>query len=206
MDSETFKTRQQFLNEFFSKDKVDFLSNLRSKEILNYRHINSIPSFNDRYYRDEMLFFHIDTEVTFKKSYINSRIPFKNYRKFLKPLIYFLYSFTNQEKFLYDSDLYLHDLQISYIVFNSPDENEFYGKTSFPSLHGVYGNFGFLNKLTISDFTKGINEIRIKLSTFYMNITEEEFISLGGIIEEPIRERERYIQEDLLIINSSQCY
>ena len=207
MDSETFKTRQQFLNEFYSKDRVDFLSTLRTNEILNYSHLNSVPSLNDRYYRDEMLFFYIDAEVTFKKSYINSHIPFKNYNKFLKPFIYFLYSFTNREKFLKDSILYLHDLQITYIVFNSQDESEFNGKTSFPFLHGIYGGFGFLNKLSISDFTKGINEIRIRLSTFYMNITEEEFIGLGGLIEESTREREeREEREEQHIINSSQCF
>ena len=226
MDSETFKSRQQFLNDFFSKDKVDFLSNLRTTEIINNTHLNRIPSLNDRYYRDQMIFFYIDTEATFRKSYINSHIPFKNYHKFLKPFIYFLYSFSNREKFLYDSVFYLHDLQIIHRVFNSPDESEFYGKTSFSFLNGGNSGYGdnFLNKLTISDFTKGINEIHIKLTTFYMNVTEEEFIYLGGIIEEPIRgrggreereareqeeqeEREHYeIRENNKIINSSQCY
>ena len=206
MDSDTFKSRQQYLKEFYSKDRVDFLSALKSKEILNYNR-NRMPSINERYYRNEMIFFYIDTEATFKKSYINSHIPFENYHKFLKPFIYFLCSFTNREKFLKDSILYLNDLRISYIVCNSPNESEFSAKMSFPFLHGIYEGFNFLNKLTISDFTKGINEIHINLSMCYMDINEVQFIRLGGIIEElEAREAQEEEREEENIINSSQCF
>ena len=209
MESITFKSRQQFLSKFYSKDRVDFLSTLRTNKLINYRYHNSIPSINERYYRNEMIFFHNDTEVTYRKPYINSHIPFKNYHKFLKPLIYFLYSFTNREKFLEDSILYLHSLDISFRVFNSPNEYNFNGRMCFPDLHGCEGS-NFLNKITISDFTKGINEIHIKLSTYYMDITEAQFINLGGLIEqiEAQQEREALQEQEVKekIINSSQCF
>ena len=199
MESITFKSRQQFLSEFFNKDRVDLLSALRTKKIINYRYRNNVP------FRDEMIFFNIDAEVTFKKSNDELHIPFKNYINLLKPFIYFLYSLSKHEKFLKDCILYIHSLNIRSYVFDQPDKTKFCGNLFFPDLEGHDG-FNFLNSFTISDFTKGINEININLSTYYMNITEIEFVKLGGLDEdiktqlkrerEQEREREREREQE----------
>ena len=173
MESITFKSRQQFLSEFFNEDRVDFLSVLRTKKIINYRYRNSVP------FRDEMIFFNIDAEVTFKKLNDELHIPFKNYINLLKPFIYFLYSLSKYEKFLEEHILYISSLDIRFCL----KENNFNGVICFPDLRDNDG-FKFLNSFTISDFTKGINEISIKLSTYYMDISEIDFIRLGGLAED----------------------
>ena len=194
MESITFKSRQQFLSEFFNKDRVDLLSTLRTKQIINYRYRNNVP------FRDEMIFFNINAEVTFKKSNDELHIPFKNYINLLKPFIYFLYSLSKHEKFLKDCILYINSLDIHSYVCDQLNENKFCGKLFFPDLEENEG-FNFLNSFTISDFTKGINEININLSTYYMNITEIEFVRLGGLAEDIEaqlkREQKRQIQYEL---------
>ena len=190
MESVTFKSRQQFLNEFYSKDRVDFLSALKYIAVGDFSLHNSRTSNN----------FYIDTEGIFKKSYINSRFPFENYHNFLNPFIYFLYSFTRQEKFLKNSILHFKHLKIAYY------NNE--GEVSTIMFYPSYEGLNFLNKIKINCFIKGINEIYVKLLTCYHNINNEQYIILGGIIEEPEEpeEQEDYITEEYKIINSSQCF
>ena len=173
MESITFKSRQQFLSEFFNEDRVNFLRSLRTKQVINYRCRNSTP------FMEHMIFFNIDAEVKFKKSDDELNIPFKNYINLLKPFIYFLYSLSNHEKFLEEHILYISSLDIRF----SLKENNFIGSINFPDLRENEG-FNFLNSFTISDFTKGINEIDIKLTTYYMNISEIEFVRLGGLAED----------------------
>ena len=199
MESETFKMRKQFLEDFYNEDRVNFLSTCKVIAVGDFTAHNR--SFISNFY--------IDTEAYFKKSYINSHIPFENYHKLLKPFIYFLYSFTYQEKFLRDSILCFNHVKISYQNDNNLNEEEGYFNASltFPSLHDDYEGFNFLNKIKINDYTKGIRKIFIKLLTVYHNINYDQYITLGGIIEEDITdETNENITREIKIINSSQTF
>ena len=147
MDSVTFKMRQQYLNEFYSKDRVDFLSALKYIVVDNY-HFQNISSNN---------IFSIDTTAVFEKSNINSRLPFESYLKFLNPFLYFLYSFTRKEKFLKGSILKLNYLYIS--CLNNREQ------VSNVLLYPKYEGFNLLNKINLYDFIdrfkKEINKIYI---------------------------------------------
>ena len=197
MESITFKKRQQFLNKFFSKDRVDFLNALKCLAVGDFSAHN----------RRMNNFFLIDTEVLFSKPYNNSHIPFENYQKFLKPFIYFLYSFTRQEKFLNDQVLLLKDVRITYYSKNLPNQEDLNAELFFPFLINDSFNFKFLCKISTPDFTKGINEIHIKLVTLYQSINNEQYIRLGGLItEEEQEEQEEQKTRREKIINSSQCF
>ena len=193
MESETFKMRKRFLEDFFDKDRVEFLKHGSEIFIGNFQLHNT--RFNGT--------FMIDTEIIFKKPYIRS--PFKNYYVFLKPLIYFLYSVTYEERFLEDSILFLNGLKISFYNNNS----DFNAYLSFPSLHNNYERFNFLNQIRINDHTKGIYTINIKLLTSYRNISLGQYNLLRSfdIEDEPEQEpEEEYIQNEARIINSSQSF
>ena len=143
----------------------------------------------------------IDTEIIFEKPYIRS--PFKNYCVFLKPLIYFLYSNTYEERFLEDSILFLNGLKISFYnhLFN------FNASLYFPSLRNNYEGFNFLNQIRIEDYTKGIYKINIKLLTSYRNISLGQYNLLRSFdIEDEQEPEEEYIQNEARIINSSQSF
>ena len=131
MEYETFKMRKQFLGDFFDKDRVEFFKHCGEINIGNFELHNT--RFNGT--------FMIDTEIIFKKPYIRS--PFKNYCVFLKPLIYFLYSYTYREKFLRDSILFLNGAKISFHNHLS----DFSAFLSFPSLRANYERFNFLNQI-----------------------------------------------------------
>ena len=197
MESETFKMRKQFLEDFYNEDRVKFLSDLIVIAVGDFTAHNR--RFNGSFY--------IDTEAFFKKPYIDLHNSFENYHKFLKPFIYFLYSFTYQEKFLRDSILYLNHLQITYHNNFLNEEGKFDASLIFPYLRGNYEGFNFLNKIKINDYTKGINEIRVKLQTRYHNINYDQYITLGGIIEDiNDNEYEEYVTAEIKIINSSQFF
>ena len=191
MESETFKMRKRFLEDFFNKDRVEFLKH--GSEIF----IGNFELHNTRFDGTFM----IDTEIIFEKPYIRS--PFKNYCMFLKPLIYFLYSNTYEERFLRDSILFLNFVKISYhnLLFN------FNASLSFPSLRNNYEGFNFLNQIRIEDYTKGIYKINIKLLTCYRNISLGQYNLLRSfdIEGEPEQDsEEEYIQAR--IINSSLSF
>ena len=192
MEKETFKMRKQFLGDFFNKDRVEFLKH--GSEIF----IGNFELHNTRFDGTFM----IDTEILFKKPYIRS--PFKNYCVFLKPLIYFLYSYTYEERFLEDSILFLNGLKISFYNHLS----DFSAFLSFPSLRNNYEGFNFLNQIRIEDYTKGIYKINIKLLTSYRNINRGQYSILGAMdIEDmPEQEPEEDIDDDPEIINSSQSF
>ena len=137
MEYETFKMRKQFLGDFFDKDRVEFFKHCGEINIGNFQLHNT--RFNGT--------FMIDTEIIFKKPYIRS--PFKNYCVFLKPLIYFLYSYTYEERFLGDSILFLNGLKISF--YNNL--SDFSAFLYFPSLRANYERFNFLNQIRINDYT-----------------------------------------------------
>ena len=196
MESETFKMRKQFLGDFFDKDRVEFFKHCGEINIGNFQLHNT--RFNGT--------FMIDTEIIFKKPYIRS--PFKNYCVFLKPLIYFLYSVTYEERFLGDSILFLNGLKISFYNNNS----DFSAFLYFPSLRYNYEGFIFLNQIRINDYTKGIYTINIKLLTSYRNISLGQYYLLKRFDiedeEEPEEEPEEpeYIQNETPIINSSLSF
>ena len=83
MESETFEMRKQFLKEFYNEDRVKFLNACKVIAVGDFTAHNR--RFNGNFF--------IDTEVYFKKKAL------KEYNKFLKPFIYFLYSFTYRENF-----------------------------------------------------------------------------------------------------------
>ena len=194
MESETFKMRKQFLEDFFDKDRVEFFKHCGEINIGNFELHNT--RFDGT--------FMIDTEILFKKPYIRS--PFKNYCVFLKPLIYFLYSNTYEERFLEDSILFLNGLKISFYNHLS-DFNAF---LYFPSLRNNYEGFNFLNQIRIEDYTKGIYKINIKLLTSYRNISLGQYNLLRSFDiedeEEPEPEEPEYIQNEARIINSSLSF
>ena len=196
MESETFKMRKQFLGDFFDKDRVEFFKHCGEINIGNFELHNT--RFNGT--------FMIDTEIIFKKPYIRS--PFKNYCVFLKPLIYFLYSYTYEERFLGDSILFLNGLKISF--YNNL--SDFSAFLYFPSLRANYERFNFLNQIRINDYTKGIYTINIKLLTSYRNISLGQYYLLKRFDiedeEEPEEEPEEpeYIQNETPIINSLQSF
>ena len=196
MERETFKMRKQFLGDFFDKDRVEFFKHCGEINIGNFELHNT--RFNGT--------FMIDTEIIFKKPYIRS--PFKNYCVFLKPLIYFLYSYTYEERFLEDSILFLNGLKISF--YNNL--SDFSAFLYSPSLRANYERFNFLNQIRINDYTKGIYTINIKLLTSYRNISLGQYYLLKRFDiedeEEPEEEPEEpeYIQNETPIINSSQSF
>ena len=120
---------------------------------------------------------------------------------FLKPLIYFLYSVTYEERFLGDSILFLNGLKISF--YNNL--SDFSAFLYFPSLRANYERFNFLNQIRINDYTKGIYTINIKLLTSYRNINLGQYYLLRGDIEDEEEEPE-YIQNETPIINSSLSF
>ena len=77
---------------------------------------------------------------------------------------------------------------------------------SFPSLRGNYEGFNFLNQIQINDYTKGINQINIKLLTSYYNINHDQYLILRGDIEDEEEEPEEYIQNETPIIKSSKSF
>ena len=198
MESETFQMRKLFLEEFFNKDRVEFLK--YGSEIC----IGNFELHNTRFDGTFM----IDTEIIFKKTYV--RPPFRNFCLFLKPLIYFLYSNTYKERFLEDSILFLNDLKISFYN-NLFDFSAF---LNFPSLRNNYEEFNFLNQIRIEDYTKGIYKINIKLLTCYRNISFGQYNLLRSfdIEGEPEQDSEEepeepeYIQNETPIINSSLSF
>ena len=194
MESETFKMRKQFLGDFFDNDRVEFFKH--GGEII----IENLAFQNTRFNGTFM----IDTEICFKKPYITT--PFKNYCMFLKPLIYFLYSYTYEERFLRDSLLFLNGLKISFYNHLS----DFSAFLYFPSLRDNYEGFNFLNQIRINDYTKGIYKINIKLLTSYRNISLGQYNLLKSFDiedeEEPEEEPEEYIQNEPRIINSSLSF
>ena len=206
MESITFKSRQQFLSEFFNKDRVDFLSGFNHCRVIG----DFLHYISDDIYSIKNIFL-IETTVTFKKS----NISFENYHKFLNSFLYFLYSYTRHEKFLKGSILKLEYLRILCLNNSKKIQKNIAFKPTYEGLN-------FLNKIKINESMKDINFILINLKTSYKNINNEDFLSLCDIFEE--RERERQREEERRqeerrqrrqrrerereekIVNSSQCF
>ena len=164
MDPETFSMRKKFLEEFYNEDRVNFLSDRRDIEVND-------PRRNMRFNYE----FYIDTEVFFKIR------KFKNYDKFLKSFLYFLYSYTYREKFLQDFILLLESIKIRYYYSNICESGHFQGCLSLSLSESR--NFNFLKEIQINDNVKEIKEIYIELLTKYENINYDQYITLGGFGE-----------------------
>ena len=193
MESETFKMRKQFLGDFFDNDRVEFF---KYGGEINIGNLNIFYNtrFNGLYW--------VDTEIYFKKPYIISSPPppFKNYCMFLKPLIYFLYSYTYREKFLRDSILFLNGVKISFYNHGF----DFSAFLSFPSLTSNYEGFNFLNQIQVKDYTKEIYKINIKLMSCYRNISPGQYEVLRNEENEEMPEQD--IDDGPKIINDSLSF
>ena len=167
MDPETFSMRKKFLEEFYNEDRVNFLSDRRDISLDDLRH-------NMRFNYE----FYINTEVFFKIR------KFKNYDKFLKSFLYFLYSYTYREKFLQDFILLIQSIKIRYYYSNICESGHFQGCLSFSIIHSSESrDFNFLKEIQIKDNVKEITEICIELLTKYENINYDQYIALGGFGE-----------------------
>ena len=211
MESITFKSRQQFLSEFFSKDRVDFLKTIKKIKIKKDHFFNR--TFNGK--------FILDTEIKFNYLICDK---FKIFCKFLKSFTYFLYSFTYYENFIYDNFLFFSSLDF-YLTTQILNDNELVNKKvkfnidySDPVPYIDTEDYNFLRSIKIEDILndsiKNIIRLEMEIRMEYININREEYIYLGGIDEEERRrerrrrerEREQEIQEDNIIIKSSQSY
>ena len=203
MESETFKMRKQFLEEFYNEDRVNFLNAFRQIYIKNNHLVNSLHNNN----------FSIETEPIFRLPFVNM---FKIFCNCLKPFIYFLYSITRYTKFLPDKLLFFSKLEIRYGNYMH-DENEINTSTVYFDIsNGVlppdYENFNFLKSIKIKDFLndsiEGLIYLNMKLKTQYLNINNDQYITLGGIIEDinDNEEYEEYVTGEIKIINSSQTF
>ena len=214
MESITFKSRQQFLNEFFSKDRVDFLKSIKKIKIKNDHFYNR--SFNGK--------FILDTEIKFNYLICDK---FKLFCKFLKSFTYFLYSLTYYENFIYDKFLFFSylDLNLTTQILN---ENELVNKRLMfninypdPVPYIDTEDYNFLRSIKIKDILndsiKNIICLNMSIKMKYININREEYIYLGGTDEEEEQRRERRqevqeiraqqrAQQRENIINSSQCF
>ena len=190
MNPETFIMRKNFLEEFYNEDRVNFLSDCRDITLDHLR-------YNLRFsYR-----FHFDTEAIFKIKKI------KNYDKFFKSFLYFLYSYSYREKFLQDFILILETINIRYYYNNICGTGHFQGCLSL-SIIGSR-NFNFLREIQIKENVKEIKEIRIELLTKYENINYDQYIALGGVGEDINYENlEEMVKKQIKknIINSTQTF
>ena len=102
----------------------------------------------------------------------------------------------------------IQNIQINYYYNNPFESGHFNGCLSFLFILSESTNLNFLNRIKINNYVKGINEIKIKLLTFYYNINYDQYITLGGIIGDidDNREYEEHVTGKIKIINSSQTF
>ena len=195
MESETFKMRKQFLEEFYNIDRIKFLRGCEI-EITN----DERNTYFERF--DGGNSFKFETNVLFVNPYnrINFNISFKNFYKLLKPFVYFLYSITHHEKFLKDYILTFERIEIKCL----PTERDEYFFNAiitppFRILHSEKMDFlkyiktrSHLNESDIS-----LNHIIINMITGYHYINRTQFIRFGGTIT---------LNGEDKIINSSQTF
>ena len=97
-------------------------------------------------------------------------------------------------------------IQIKYYYNNPLETGKFQGCLSFSCVPSESIDFNFLYNIKIKDYTKGINEIYIKILTNYHNINYDQYITLGGIIEDINNEDVEDATNENKIINSSQTF
>ena len=217
MESITFKSRQQFLSEFFNKDRVDFLKTIKSIKIEK-------EYFDNRTFNEKFI---LETYVKFNYLICDK---FKIFCKFLKSFTYFLYSFTYYENFLYDKFLFFSrlNLNLTMQIFNNNElvnkDVNFNIKYPSPEPYSHIEDYNFLRSIKTEDIfndsIKNIIRLEMRIQMGYFNINREEYIYLGGIDEEERREQQeqqaqhrqevqaqrREAQKRGKIINSSQCF
>ena len=207
MESETFKMRKQFLEEFYNEDRVKLLNVCRNIYIKNSNLFNSLHNN-----------FFLDTEVIFSFEALNL---FKNLCNFLKPFVYFLYSITRYTKFLPNKPLFFSKLEIRYgkDVINVNEMGNY--TVYFDISNGVFPpdweDFSFLKSIKIKDFlnetVEGLTYLNMKLKTKYLNIDRSQYRRLERIQNtisyadmDDINNIEEAIDEMNKIINSSQTF
>ena len=207
MESISFKKSQQFLKEFYTKDRVDFLKTIKNVNIMKDDLHNRI--FNGK--------FILKTKINFNHLICDQ---FKIFCKFLKSFTYFLYSTTYYENFIYNNFLFFSNLKLK-LSTQILNEDELVNKTVYfdikypdPVLHIDTEDYNFLRSIKtkdiLNDSIKNIIYFNMKLTTKYININREEYIYLGGTDEEPIQIQiqiqEDYETDEENIIKSSQCF
>ena len=174
MESETFKMRKQFLEEFYNMDRIKFLNGCKI-----YVKNSWVNSLHNRV-------FLFDTEVVFSIGVTNR---FKTFCNLLKPFVYFLYSITRYTKFLRNRLLFFHKLEIRY-------EKDLLGENEFGDVSGYLNisncilepdceNFNFLKSIKIKDFLndsiKELKYVSLILKTKYLNVSRTQYRRLGGM-------------------------
>ena len=176
MESETFKMRKQFIEEFYNEDRINFLKCCINIYIKN-AHYNSIL-VND---------FYIETEPVFKLPIINM---FKFVCNLLKPYTYFLYSITRYTKFLPDKPLFFNGLEIRYSKFMCTEDEigryTVYFDISDCGYPPNCEDFNFLKSIRIKDFlNESVNELiylNMKLKTKYLNVNHLQYRRLREVV------------------------
>ena len=176
MERETFKTRKQFLGNFFDKDRVKFLNTIK-KDILIRKNFIRNRDYNQYTFKTSLLF--LDENI------------FKLLCKFIKPFSYFLYSFTYQTNFLENKFLHFAKLDIEYRkqILNS---EELLNKENFFSLYYIVPqpfeeeeeDNNFLKSIKITDCLNenmgDVTHLKLKIISTYVNVEEEDYLILGG--------------------------
>ena len=174
MESETFKMRKQFLEDFYNIDRVEFLNTCRNIYIKN-------ASFNSLHHNN----FSIETEPVFRLNICNR---FKTFCNLLKPFVYFLYSITRYTKFLQDKPLFFSKLEIRYskdhINRDEIGRSNVYFEFSNRVIHSENEDLNFLKSIKINDFLndsiKELTYLNMVLRTNYYNVNRTQYRRLEG--------------------------
>ena len=201
MESETFKMRKQFLEDFFDNDRVKFFNTIK-KDILIRKNFIRNEGYNQYTFKTSLLF--LDRNI------------FKLLCKFIKPFSYFLYSFTYQTNFLENKFLNFAKLDIKYRkqILNS---EELLNKDIFFSLYYIVPqpfeeeeDNNFLKSIKINDCLNenmgDVTHLKLKIISTYVNVEEEDFLILGGNSIDLRNEPEPEPEPEPQIINASHSF
>ena len=209
MESETFKMRKQFLEEFYNEDRIKFL-NACEKIYIKDANFNTV-------YNSVCV---LETEPVFRLDINNM---FKTFCNLLKPFVYFLYSVTRYTKFLHNKPLFFGKLEIRYSKDNiSRDEigrSTVYFDFSNSVIYSEDEDLNSLKSIKIKDFLndsiKGLTCLNIVLKTKYLNVNRSQYRILRGIedvlnnvedIEETTYEEEKEkVINPYLTFKSAEC-
>ena len=201
MNSETFKLRKKFLEEFYNRSRIRFL---RAPNIYIYIHNDTHNNIHDI----EDNIFHIKSSACICNEYSSLDINSKDANKLIKPFIYYLYSVTYHNKFLRDQLLFFDKITISY-SYNTDQYDYYIDYNMEIAPDTLYEDNNFLKFINVEKVNEGLNlnlnSIRIRLNTIYEFESHLQYAMY--VVELDDDEIINNIPEnDEKIINSSQTY